>query len=167
MDMLNPGSPILPSNPPPGGIPPMGGGLDVPSLYSGMPGILIPKPFNLADPENQTALDLLKAEVIDKSSHWESRMTTLFGEYEEYIDSWRITSRRAINRPTALFNSKSGETHRATETQATFWFNQLTSADPFYYCQGEGMDDFGNEVSEVQLQAVEATIRKQLQLVRS
>lgn len=132
----------------------------------GIPNFLIPKPFSLSDPENKSALDVLKAEVVDKSSHWETKMTTLFGEYEEYVDSWRIMSRKTVNRPTALFNSKSGETHRATETQASFWFNQLTAADPFYYCQGEGLDDFGNEVSEIQLQAVEATIRKQLQYIR-
>lgn len=132
----------------------------------GMPNIIIPQPFNIADPSNKAGLDKIKDEIIDKSSHWETRMSTLFGEYEEYIDSWRIQSRKTANRPKALFNSVSGETHRATETQATFWFNQLTSADPFYYCQGEGLDPFGNEVSEIELQAVEATIRKQLQYIR-
>lgn len=145
------------------------GGADTPTdslSPAGMPGLIIPTPFNLSDPSNKEGLDKLKEEIIDKSSHWETRMTTLFSEYEEYVDSWRIQARKSANRPKALFNSKSGETHRATETQATFWFNQLTQADPFYFAQGEGLDDFGNEVSEIQLQAVEATIRKQLQFIR-
>lgn len=135
-------------------------------LFSQFPAMIVPKPFNLADPSNKEGLDKIKSEIIDKSSHWESRMTTLFGEYDEYVDSWRITAKKAPDRPKALFNSKSGETHRATETQATFWFNQLTSADPFYYAQGEGLDDMGQEASEIGLQATEATIRKQLSHIK-
>ena len=150
MENVDPQMPMIPSMP----------------IIPGMPGLMLPRVFDLADPAHKHALDKLKGEVIDKSSHWESRMTTFFGEYDEYVDSWRIVAKRSGGRPKALFNSKSGETHRAVETQATFWFNQLTSADPFYYFQGEGMDQYGREVSEVELQAVEATIRKQLQYIR-
>lgn len=128
--------------------------------------VLIPKPFSLSDPDMKVGLDKLKSEVMEKVDYWENQMTGFFGEYEEYTDSWRIQSRKQNNRPKALFNSKSGETHRAVETLATLWFRMLTSQDPFFYVQGEGLDENGDDVSEVQLQIVEQTLRKQLQFIR-
>ena len=132
----------------------------------GMPAVIIPKPFNLADPEFKNSFDKTRSEIVDKSVAWENKMTTLFGEYEEYTDSWRVVSRRTRGMPNRLFNSKSGETHRATETLPTKEFLHLISSDPFFYATGEGLDEFGREPSELELQAVEQTIRKQLLKIR-
>lgn len=136
------------------------------SAFSGMPAIHIPQPFNLSDPSNKEGLAKITTEIMAKEEHWENRMTPIFGEMEEYTDSWRIQSRRKANQPKALFNSKSGETHRATETLATLWFQEMTSSDPFFYAEGDGLNDFGQEVSDIELQSVEAVMRKQLQFIR-
>lgn len=133
---------------------------------SGMPNIIIPQPFDIADPANKPGLDKIRDEVMDKLEQWENKMTTMFGEYEEYTDSWRVIARKKTNSAKSLFNSKSAETHRATETLATLWFKEMTSADPFFYAQSEGLDESGNEVSELALQSVEYTMRKQLQFIR-
>lgn len=128
--------------------------------------LIISKPFSMSDPDLKPGFDKINSEVMDKVDQWDNQMSPMFGEYEEYTDSWRIQSSKQSNRPKALFNSKSGETHRAVETRSTLQFRMLTGQDPFYYAQGEGLDDNGNEVSQIQLQAVEQVIRKQLQFIR-
>lgn len=128
--------------------------------------IVVPKPFSMNDPDLKPGFDKIRTEVTDKLDQWENQMSGMFGEYEEYADSWRIQSSKSVNRPKALFNSKSGETHRAVETRTTLAFRMLTGQDPFFYAEGEGLDDNGEEVSQIQLQSVEQVIRKQLQYIR-
>lgn len=131
----------------------------------GMPSLIIPKPFSLQDPSLKADLDKLKDEVMEKQEHWESRMTTFFSEYEEYTDSWRMVPRNSMNRPKQLFNSVSGETHRAVETLTSMSFRMLTAADPFYEAVADGVDDFGREASELELQIAEAARFRQLQFI--
>ena len=128
--------------------------------------IVIPTPFSMSDPDLKAGFDKIKKEGMDKVDQWENQMSGMFGEYEEYADSWRIQSSKNVNRPKALFNSKSGETHRAVETRTTLAFRMLTGQEPFYYAQGDGLDDNGEEVSQIQLQAVEQVIEKQLRFIR-
>lgn len=143
------------------------GMLDATGLSAvGMPSLILPKPFDMADPTLQSAFDKIRTEIVDKSVQWESRMTPMFAEYEEFTDSWRVVARRASGIPTRLFNSKSGETHRAIETLTAKEFMALVSNPDFFYAVGEGVDQFGREVSEMELQAVEQTIRKQLLKIR-
>src|SRR4029077_1551017 len=74
-------------------------------LFSGMPSLIVPKVYSIDDPSLKQAFDKLKEECIEKQEFWESRMTTFFGEYEEFTDNWRIMPRTSVNRPKALFNS--------------------------------------------------------------
>src|SRR6185436_5294418 len=82
-----------------------------PSAIPGMPSLIIPVPFSIADPKLKSSFDKIKTEIVDKSVQWENRMTPMFGEYEEYTDSWRVQGRRPKGMPNSLFNSVSGETH--------------------------------------------------------
>lgn len=134
--------------------------------FGGMPALLIPKPFSISDPQWKESFDKIRSETVDKSVQWENRMNPMFGEWEEYTNNWRVQATRPAGMPNRLFNSKSGETHRATETLVTKEFLNLLSATPWFYATGEGLDDFGREVSEVELQATEQTLYKQQQKIR-
>lgn len=136
------------------------------SGFSGMPSVIIPQPFILSDPQWKKSLDKIKDNAIEDSEQWETRMTPMFGEWEEFVLSWRVQAAKAANRPKALFNSKSDETHRATETIWTAEFNQLVANDPFFYAESDGLDQFGNEPSEIDLQVSEQTLIKQQQQIR-
>lgn len=144
---------------------PMQGGGQIASPL-GMPALIIPKPFDIADPSLEAAFDKIRTEIVDKSVQWENRMLTMFGEYEEFTDSWRVVGKRPAGMPTRLFNSKSGETHRAIETLTAKEFMALVANPDWFYAEGEGVDQFGREVSEMEIQAVEQTLRKQLQKIR-
>lgn len=133
-----------------------------PSPIPGMPAVHIPEPFSLANAD-PTALEDLREEILDKEKRWEQAMNTFFYEWREATESWRIQSRvPATKRPKGLFNSKSGETHRATETLATLWFRMLTASDQFYEAVGSGLDPFGSPLDENDLYAVERVILTQL-----
>src|SRR5436189_1178190 len=88
-------------------------------LFSGMPAVITPQPFTIADKQWKNSLDKLKDDVMDKENQWEGKMTTIFGEMDEFTDSWRVISRKMSNKPKGVFNSRSGETHRAAETLGT------------------------------------------------
>lgn len=141
-------------------------GSDIMSPTMGMPAIFMPKPFVISDPQWKESFDKIRSEIVDKAIQWENRMTTMFSEWEEYTNSWRVQATRPAGMPTRLFNSKSGETHRAVETLVTKEFLHLISSNPFFYAVGEGVDDFGNEMSEFQLQMVEQTLEKQFSKLR-
>src|SRR3990167_6797252 len=79
--------------------------------------IIIPTPFSMDDPDLKAGFDKIKKEGMDKVDQWENQMSGMFGEYEESYDSWLIQSSKQANRPKALFNSKSGETHRPVVTR--------------------------------------------------
>lgn len=132
----------------------------------GMPNMIIPTPFSLSDPSLKNGLDKIRSEVVEKAATWETRMTTMFSEWEEYTDSWRVVGKRPQGMPNRLFNSKSGETHRSTETLTSKEFMQLVSNEPFFYAEGMGLDQTGREVSEIELQAVEQVMRRQLQKIK-
>ncbi len=124
------------------------------------------RPFIL---KNQDAGDVqrLKLEVMDKVNSWENRQSNFFNEYAVYRESWRVQPLRGTSkRPSGLFDSKSGETHRATETLATLWFRMLTALDPFFNAYGEGVNEAGEEMSEGELFAVETVLEKQLEVSR-
>src|SRR3990167_75124 len=79
--------------------------------------IIIPTPFSMSDPDLKPGFDKLMAEATEKVDQWETQMSGMFGEYEESYDSWLIQSSKQANRHKALFNSKSGETHRPVVTR--------------------------------------------------
>lgn len=135
------------------------------TMFQGMPSVIIPKPYSIDDPSLKSAFEKIKEEASDKAEHWESRMTTFFGEYEEFSDSWRIAPRSAPNRPKQLFNSVSGETHRATETLTSMSFRMLTAADPFFEAVADGVDDNGLQPSELELQISESVRQRNLQFI--
>lgn len=136
------------------------------SPVMGLPAFIIPKPFDLADPSFKEAKDKIKSQSVDDSVQWENRMSNMFAEYEEFTENWRVQSRRRQGMPNGLFNSKSGETHRAVETLTTKELLQLVSSSDFFYAVGEGLDQFGREVSELELQATEQTLHKQFNKIR-
>jgi len=129
-------------------------------------GVFTPEPFNLAR-QDKKALEKIREEVMDKVRLWEKRQNAFFNEIQVYQDSWRVKPRTASSKkPTGLFNSKSGETHRATETLATIWLRMLTASDQYFEAVGEGFDDFGQEIPPEILYAVEKVLVKQLRWSR-
>lgn len=139
------------------------------------------KPFNIVTSDSPSRkfvlgkqskrdLDKIRSEIIDdRIKPWENRNSSFFNEYEQLSQSWRIQPRaRGVRakKSTGLFNSISGETHRATETLATIWLRMITGADPFFEAFAEGMDDFGNELVPEDLYSVERVIDKQLKASR-
>ena len=127
----------------------------------GMPAVIIPKPFVLAE-QDKTELSKLKEEVMSRVETCENKMSTFYSEWDDLADNWRMIARKISKKPKGLFNSKSGETHRGTEALCTLFARMLTASDPFYEAVAEGFDDFGNEITEEQLYAVESLTRKQL-----
>src|SRR3990167_738830 len=124
--------------------------------------ILIPHPFELAGQDPQD-LNRLRDEVMDKVHVWETQMNRFFLEYNEAANSWRMIPRTSLTqKPRGLFNSKSGETNRAVNTLATLWFRMLTAADPFYEARKMGLNEFGLEMTEDDLFAVEGILGRQL-----
>ena len=127
------------------------------------PAVIIPKPFSLenCDPED---IKKLNEEVLDKSHTSEDSMSEVYGEHEEYVDSWRIKPGRVnAGKPKGFSNDKSGETHRASETLATSWVRMLTADDPFIQGIAEGLDENGLAISEEMIYANESLLMKQME----
>lgn len=132
--------------------------------------VLIPRPFRLSE-QPKEHLDKIRDEVMDKEKTWENRMTMLgfFQGYSIISDSWRIRpndsgislSSKKGQSPKTMFQSKSGETHRATECLATFWFRQLTGATPNFDVSRMGLNQNGQPATEDDLYAVQGVILEQ------
>lgn len=132
----------------------------------GAPNVIIPQPFSFKR-HSQSDKDKLVSEILDKVHFWETSSTQFFQEYAEFANSWRVQPRQFVTRrPDRLFNSKTGETHRATETLATLWFRMLTASDKYFEVVGEGLDDFGNQLDQNMLYATEAVLVKQLRTLQ-
>lgn len=126
--------------------------------------VLTPRPFSLAG-QSKEDLNKIRDEVMDKVRAWENRMETFFQEYQIFADSWRVKPRKSRSKkPQGLFNSKSGETHRAAETLGSFWLRSMTATDQYFEAVSEGLDDFGNEITPEQLYACETVITRQLRV---
>lgn len=124
--------------------------------------ILIPKPFSIANqPKDQ--LNKIKDEIMDKCVSWERRMAPFFEGYFIGADSWRIKPSRSKARGggKTLFNSKSGETHRAAETLASVWQRMLTASDRYFAVTKRGLNPGGQPISESELYAVEGVLQEQ------
>ena len=119
------------------------------------------KPFILSEqPENE--LDEIKDEVMDKVITWEKRMSPMFEGMFVAADSWRIKPRSSKKRDSkTLFDSKSGETHRATETLATIWQRMLTAADPYFEGVAMGLNPMGQPIGETEIYATEQVLQEQ------
>lgn len=128
-------------------------------------GISIPKPFVLSEMP-KAALDKIVQEVMDKVTTWENRMSPFFEVYFKGADSWRIRPKSKNPNKKGLFNSKSGETHRATETLATVWTRMLTASDPYFQAVAEGLSTSGFPITEEELYATEAVLIKQQRAAR-
>jgi len=125
--------------------------------------VIIPKPFVLAE-QDTDALMQIRDEIMDKVKTWESRSSGFFLEHEIYSESWRVKPRFTnVKKPMGLFNSKSGETHRAVETLATIWLRMLTAQDQFFEGIAQGLNDQGEELSDVDLYSAETVLLRQLQ----
>ncbi len=130
------------------------------------PSIIIPQPFSLTR-HSQEDIDKLVDEAMSKVSNWETVMNTFFQEYQEFANSWRMIPRRVTgSKPRGLFNSKSGETNRATNTLASLWFRMLTSGDPYFEARAMGLDEQGNQLDQEMLYAAEGVLQKQLQVLQ-
>lgn len=118
--------------------------------------VIIPQPFSLKR-HTQENVDKIREEVMERVKSWENNMSTFFGEYREAADSWRMIPRKVSGKPTALFNSKSGETNRAVNTLASLWFRMLTASDPFFEARS-----WQGTPSEEDLYATEGVMSEQL-----
>lgn len=138
--------------------------LDTVQYNDGLFNVIVPQPFSLAN-QQQGDLDKILDEIMDKVKQWESRNNTFFRDYIKFADAWRVRPMNVqTKKPRGLFNSRSGETHRAAETLGTFWLRSLTARDPFFEAISEGFDDFGNEIRPEQLYSAESVIIKQLRM---
>lgn len=128
--------------------------------------VIIPGEFNLsAQPKEY--LDKIRDEIMDKETTWENRMANFFTGYTIAADSWRIRPEKERKRSAkTLFNSKSGETHRAAETLASVWQRMLTGASPFIEATKRGLNPDGSEVTEEQIFAAQGVLIQQLQALK-
>lgn len=130
--------------------------------FAGMPAVIVPEPWSLQN-QSETDLNKLRDESMDKVKMWESNMGPVFEEQNDFAMNWRVQPRNPhASKPRGFANSKSGETHKAVESLATIGFRMLTASDNFYQCVSEGVDEYGNQVPETELYAVESLIKKQL-----
>lgn len=121
----------------------------------------IPRPFVLAE-QSKVDLDKIKDEIMDKVVTWENRFSFVFKNYFIATDSWRIRPDRERRRGAkTLFNSKSGETHRATETIATAWHRMLMGASPWFEPTKIGLTPDGREPTEEDLFAAQHVLLSQ------
>ena len=129
------------------------------------PSIIIDKPFTL-ESQSKTDLDRIRDEVMDKTRAWQNQTRGFIGEYREYSESWRVQARDQVKKPKGMFNSKSGETHRAVETLATLWFRMGTASDDFFEAIQRGYDPRGMKLTPADLFAIEKLISQQLRSVK-
>lgn len=123
--------------------------------------VLTPQPFSLAA-QPKDLLDKIRDEIMDKVTTWDRRQAPFFEVYTRGTDSWRI--KPFVNKskqPKQLFNSKSGETHRGAETLATVWQRMLTASDPYFEALKQGLNQFGQEISEEEIYATEGVLLEQ------
>lgn len=154
---------LLPANPLPETLPPSVGNTAID--FS----VLIPRSFVLSEqPKDQ--LEKIRIEIMDKLTTWENRMGHFFRGYSIISDSWRIrpndsgivtAGQKKGNSPKTLFQSKSGETHRAAETLATFWFRMLTAATPNFETTRRGLNANGEVATEEDLYAAQGVLLEQ------
>lgn len=123
--------------------------------------VITPRPFILSE-QPQEALDKIREEIMDKVQSWEKRMSQFFEVYFRGTDSWRVKPfLNKQQKPKQLFNSKSGEGHRAAETLATVWHRMLTGADPYFEALKMGLNPLGMEVTEEDIYATEGVLLEQ------
>lgn len=123
--------------------------------------LIIPKPFVLSE-QPKAALDDIRSEVMEKVTTWERRMSSKFNDMYVISDSWRIKPRSSTRKESkTLFDSKSGETHRGTETLATVWQRMLTASDPYFEAVAMGLNSVGQPISETELYATEGVLSEQ------
>lgn len=124
--------------------------------------IIIKKPFNLSR-QSPEELKKVRDEVMDKERSWERAMSVFFSEYQEFCNSWAMRpSARRSKKPRGLFNSRSGETNRSTNTLASLWFSMLTANDPFFEVVRTGLREDYQEISEEELYGTEQVLLRQL-----
>lgn len=126
--------------------------------------VIMPQPF-LLETQDQKEIEKIVDEIISKVELWEKAFSNFFGEWNEASNSFRMIPKEDSKKPRGMFNSKSGETNRATNTLATLWFRMLTSGDPFFECVRSGLNN-GRELTPEELYATESVIRKQLQVLQ-
>lgn len=124
--------------------------------------LIIPKPFSLSD-QPKAELDKIRSEIMEKEMAWERRMDRFFEGYFTIADSWRIKPRPRGNADRKqIFNSKSGETHRGTETLGTVWQRMLTASDPWFSAVARGLGPNGRPLTEEDIYVSEGVLQEQL-----
>ena len=114
--------------------------------------------------QDEGELGKLATDVSSKVSQWDHVFNGFFEEYDEAANSYRMLPRKfKSKRPDGLFNSRTGETNRATNTLASLQFRMLTNGDPPFELEAFGYDDFGKEIPEFELYGTEALINRQNQ----
>jgi hypothetical protein len=127
--------------------------------------IIQPKKFVLSEQPKEFLMKI-RDEIMDKEKTWENRMAVrFFKEYQIATDSWRIRPSDSSNSKTK-FNSKSGETHRATETLASVWQRMLTASDPWFDTSRRGLNPGGVPITEEQLYATGEILQEQQRVAR-
>lgn len=122
--------------------------------------LIIPKPFVLSE-QPKNLLDDIRQECMEKVTTWEKRMSPKFNDMFVMADSWRIKTGKTGRNSKTLFDSKSGETHRATETLATVWQRMLTASDPYFEAVAMGLNSMGQPITETEIFATESILREQ------
>lgn len=123
-------------------------------------GINIPKPFTL-EAQDKEDLRKIKDEVMDKVTTWDRRTSPFRRAYDKGSDSWKVKPDAKKKSTKQLFNSKSGETHRAAETLATLWHRMINGQSPNFEAIKQGLNAFGMEVTEEDLYAAEGVLVRQ------
>lgn len=123
-------------------------------------GLSIPKPFVLAE-QDKGDLDKILSEVMDKQSTWDRRIAPFVSAYERGADSWRVKPTKTRSGTKQLFNSKSGETHRAAETLATLWHRMIWGQEPSFEAVRQGLNAFGQEITDDEIYATEGVLLEQ------
>lgn len=123
--------------------------------------VIIPKPFVLSE-QPKNVLEDIRTECMEKVQTWDKRMSNKFTDMFTVSDSWRIKPGKIGKNTKTLFDSKSGETHRATETLATVWQRMLTGASSRYFeAVAMGLNSVGQPISETELYATEGVLLEQ------
>lgn len=112
--------------------------------------------------DKEKAYDAIFQEVDGRIQNWDTNMTSFFGEWDEYSSSYRMLPRTdKQGKPKSIFNSRTGETARAGDTLADVWLRMLMPSDLYLEARRQGLNNYGQEISEGELYGVEGLLMRQ------
>lgn len=117
--------------------------------------------------QREEGLSKINSEVMDKLKEFENSFSSFYGMHEEGANANRMVRRdKKGSDVKGIFNSRSGETARATGTLADVWLRMATAADPYIMAKRLGLNNYGQPLSEVELFGVEQLLGRQLQVFK-